>query len=870
MFLKMKIITRMGGYMNFKKRTLAVLINCFCLTGVYAETAESSQTASKRSVEKHYQIPANQLGYVLSHFAAQSGVTLSYDAKLLKGYKSNGLNGEYSVDSGFHHLLKDSPYRVVKQGSVYTLVEKSAAPAAVDGTFASPTSSDIQAAPLVQLEKITATAEKSKLKPNVIERTAEEIQRFRGTGNGDVFTDMVGVQLNSMRNEAGAVDIGIRGIQGEGRVPIVIDGSLQSTHTFRGYQGESDRSYIDMDLISQIEVEKGASKSKFGVGGVGGLVKMRTISTGDILLPNRQFGLLLKGSFYNNNKTPNIPEDEVGQQRFLLEDKLSTTDFQNGAGTAALAYKNDLVDVVAAYSKRRVGNYFAGTQGKERFGKKSRSAIVSPGQEVVNTSYESESSIIKAGINITDAQRIEANYRRHNQAAGEVMAAYWYKARHRNPNSGTVYSWYAPDGIDSMAQWSLGTAKVNTFSSNYTFKPHDNPLIDLSVGLWKTSAKMHQHNGIASGFGNFGDQYWGSYRDDRSGVNLENRSQFSTIPLSLNYGLTFDKQRMKPLNYYKRETSANALRKENSVFINGEYDISKFTLGLGSRWHKAQVEDYLDPVEKMRDYEGKFDWIGQLNYELIPGIDLYTKASSTYRQPSLFESTTSGQTFRYERNFPITAENARLGEVGIIGHLENLWVPTDQLNFSLNYYRNQTKDFLTQGVKKGRLTFINYDQVVLKGLEAEFSYANPSFFVSLGGAVNEAPKVCPYKENKCNEVGDFWSLVSVRLPPRKTMYFTAGKYFLDQKINIGTRVKYHTQKKNPRGWLKGTGVGARAVLDIPATTVVDLFAKYTVNPNLAFSLNVDNLTNRYSFDPGAVIGMPIPGRTVRAGVEMKF
>ena len=65
-------------------------------------------------------------------------------------------------------------------------------------------------------------------------------------------------------------------------------------------------------------------------------------------------------------------------------------------------------------------------------------------------------------------------------------------------------------------------------------------------------------------------------------------------------------------------------------------------------------------------------------------------------------------------------------------------------------------------------------------------------------------------------------------------------------------------------------MSGRAVTEISSETLVDLFASYKVNKNLDLSLNVDNLTNRYNFDPGTVIGMPIPGRTIKAGFEMRF
>ncbi|MFW1786503.1 hypothetical protein ACG9XL_19245, partial [Acinetobacter nosocomialis] len=78
--------------------------------------------------------------------------------------------------------------------------------------------------------------------------------------------------------------------------------------------------------------------------------------------------------------------------------------------------------------------------------------------------------------------------------------------------------------------------------------------------------------------------------------------------------------------------------------------------------------DLNDKGYALRDYDGKIDWMAQLNYQLLNGIDVYAKLSNMYRSPSLFESTVSKQTFSYDPDLPIKSENSRLVEFGFIGH----------------------------------------------------------------------------------------------------------------------------------------------------------------------------------------------------------
>ena len=708
----------------------------------------------------------------------------------------------------------------------------------------------------------------------------DKIERFRGLSNGDAFSGVGSVQVNSVRNEAGALDVGIRGVQGEGRVPIIIDGSLQSTHTFRGYQGESDRTYIDMDLISQIQVDKGATNGKYSAGAIGGLIQMKTLGVDDILLPGENFGLLFKGRSYNNNRKPDIPGDEREQQQYILSDSIKPSHFNNGAATTALAWQNDYLDMVVAYSRRVVGNYFAGKNGISRY---RGDAIVSKGQEVANTSYESHSGIARLGLNMTDNQRLEFNYRRHVQKAGEVMAAYWYKQSQEG--DGSSAAWYSPAGKDAMPQWTLGSAAVDAYSMLYSYKPENSTLVDLKAGVWRTMAKLDQHNG-AWGDGYAGDQYKLRYSDERQGINISNRSTLNAIPLSFDYGATYDEQRMKPRTSGPLdEVARDGRRSQRSGYLNGTLDYPLATLNLGTKVHRSSTTDYRENTHASEP--AKTDLLGQLKLHVTESIDLYAKASSSWRSPSLFESTSSTQTFNYNPRDPVKPENARSWEAGVSGEYHDLMTSDEKVSFKAGYFHNHIKDFISAAKLprdplmpywKSNYSFLNYDSVTLKGIELALSYDNPYFFVDSSATFYRKPEICSRDSASqsiggeqgptCTSVGYEWSLVSTRIPPRRAFNLTVGTRMLNGDMTVGSRLRYHSRKSNPEGWMQGTG--ARAVVAVPSEKIIDLFASYKVNPQLELTLNVDNLTNRYAFDPGTVIGMPMPGRTVRAGMEVRF
>lgn len=698
----------------------------------------------------------------------------------------------------------------------------------------------------------------------------ESIQRFRGTGNGDVFSGIAGVQSNSLRNEAGALDIGIRGLQGEGRVPILIDGAIQSSHTFRGYQGESDRTYIDMDLISQVSVDRGATIGNGTTGGIGGSVQMKTLTVADVLLPDRDFGVLVRGSLYNNNKSPHIPADSTGQERYILKNDIRPGQFNNGAFLGAVAYRNSKVDAIVAYSQRTVGNYFAGKHGFDDYKK----WVVNPRQEVVNTSYASKSGLAKLGWNITDNQQVEFNFRRHTQKAGEVMAAYWRKYYPKKPGSGTIYTWYPPAGHEAMPQWSLGHAQVNNYRVDYKYQPYENDLIDLNVAVWKTKAKMNQHNGIASGAGSNGDQYWGSYEDTRYGLDIDNTSKFRDGSIVLHYGLNYQQQDMKPSNTYKRETARNGVRKEYSAFINLKTTSQWVDFDVATRLHRSKTHDRNKHFDVK--FSNRIDFTGQANAHIYRGLDLYGKVGSVYRNPSLFETTHSWQSFQYDPLYPLKAENTRFLEIGLMGDYQQLFTANDEFRFKVNYFHNDIRNYISEAALPGQnpwdlnLAFANYNRVVLRGLELGLSYQNDIIFADINMTQYQTPKICPHESNQCDAVGERWSLIGTRIAPKRTITLNVGSTFYHQKAMVGARLKYHSGKESPKGWLTGTGISVRAVEVVPANTTIDLYGHYKVNDRAKVTFGVDNVTDRYAYDPGTVVSMPIPGRTIRIGFEAKF
>ena len=399
--------------------------------------------------------------------------------------------------------------------------------------------SDVTQLPLIVIN----SNEKTKDKNVNIDRN--QIDRLGVISAGDLFRGVAGVQVGDSRN-GGGLDVNIRGIQGQGRVAVTVDGAQQSLDTYRGYGGTQQRSYIDPDLISEINITKGVNKANSPVGGIGGTVAMKTLTTDDIILEGKNLGFRVTGNFLDNSidapHRSNVADGEASLK--AVPHKGRGNFFSNSAksGTVAFASKSDWIDFVAAYAKRNQGNYFAGKHGHNRYriydesGREQNSTALSygPGEEVLNSSAETESLLLKTIVRPKDDHELEFGYRYFDGNYGEIMPSDIF----RSGNAG-IY------------QYPLGQIKINTFTSGYSFNPSQNDLIDLKANLWWNEAKSDQINGsfyVPKSQTFVTDRAWVRMDNERVGGDLANTFKFDTNYglFRLNVGASFQREDISP------------------------------------------------------------------------------------------------------------------------------------------------------------------------------------------------------------------------------------------------------------------------------------------------------------------------------------
>ncbi|MDC9593892.1 TonB-dependent receptor domain-containing protein [Xenorhabdus sp. IM139775] len=339
----------------------------------------------------------------------------------------------------------------------------------------------------------------------------KEIERYKGTSPADLLKGAVGVYSGDARN-SGALDINIRGVQGQGRIPVTIDGTEQAITVGRGYNGANNRNYIDPNLISSIEIEKGPSLSRGIKGSVGGAVSIKTLGIDDVVPKGETFGINTKLETSSNSVRERTPSLSLGQDYrdvpnfarngIETDPALQVTPhsskdnklfgFKDNAFRVAVGTRQEYFDLMLAYAYRRQGNYFAGKGGAHRYDEAITQAdrelmkgarttldpylpfaarIYRPGNEVPNTSSEMRSVLIKNSWRFSDDQILLLGLRDTRMEFGDIMPS--------------RLGWVDP-AENKVPQWPLANVHQQAANLSYKWQPTDNPYVDFDLSLWTT------------------------------------------------------------------------------------------------------------------------------------------------------------------------------------------------------------------------------------------------------------------------------------------------------------------------------------------------------------------------------------------------
>jgi hypothetical protein len=252
--------------------------------------------ATTVALAKTYAIGAAPLADVLNRFAAEAGVILVFDAGVLGGAQSKGLQGRYDVHGGFQALLSGTRYdAVMNQSGGFVLRARPAAPLAPIAPVAGADHGAQAAAPTLQPINVQAST------LGTVEKLDRQMIENAAAVNGDL-TSMLRInpnvqfddaQLSSLTGgEIAPAEISIHGAKPY-QNQILLDGISISNDIDPGNKntptspdlipGSAQSLAVDASILCEIEVMDSNVSAEYGQF-VGGVVKSRICSA------RKQFG----------------------------------------------------------------------------------------------------------------------------------------------------------------------------------------------------------------------------------------------------------------------------------------------------------------------------------------------------------------------------------------------------------------------------------------------------------------------------------------------------------------------------------------------------------------------------------------------------
>lgn len=880
--------------------------------------AQAPQPSRAGAGSRELDIQAQPLGSALIAFSRQSRLQIFVDQALVAGKSAPAVRGALTPSAALDRLLVGSglSYRFKRGGTV---------------TIVGPVSASMNQMPAsdgsLMLDTIDISGGRGtpaevpyRTPAPVTQITQESIERFRGSSPADIFRGTPGVMSGEARNGGGSIDVNIRGMQGMGRVAVTVDGAENGLTVYQGYQGISNRTYVDPDLLAGVDITKGADVSSRGIAGT---VAMRTVGADDVVKAGEKWGVLVKSSFGTNTANPR-PGDLGGytwprpyvsdpqpypvptaQASGLDRPGLFTP--TSGSFSTVAAIKEANYDLLWGYAYRKQGNYFAGNNGPgagvldtgpqplcyssgfcyyppspisyahvyQNTGLTSYRA----GEQVLNTQLETESYLAKGTVRSDDGQSLQIGYNGYRSRAGDVIASLF-------------------SSVQSQATQQLqeDVTKVDTGTVRYRWKPEDNGLVDLKANMWMTSLTLltPPRTSIATNVKpeDFGlpYNYLPGNQTTMGGGDLSNRSHLSLErfgSLDFDYGASYVQEATRPTPFTNQLNagipSREGARQEIAGFGKVAYKpVDWLTLNGGLRYSHYWSQDLstitnasqVNP-QPSRDTGGYSPSAG-IVVEPIKDAQFYVNYSSALRMPTLFESVAG---YSLIPNAGLLPERSNNWEAGVNLFREGVFAPADKammkfgyFNWNVsNYVARMSKSFVdpTYGYTYSALQVVNIDRARFEGLEWSGRYQSGGFTAEVAANYYLNVEYCPTAANCANSTlsGDY---SANQVPPKYSANITLSQKLLDDDLTVGGRASYIGPRSIGYGAVQYGAAAIIAPIIWQPYWLVDVFAEYKLTKDITLRATVENLTDQYYVDPLSLVQQPGPGRTFRLGMSGKF
>jgi len=852
-----------------RKLMIATLMATTAFSFISSDWLFSAAHAQSPNASKtNFNIRAQSLSQALVQFSSTTGIQLFFNASLVRGLNSPGAHGQLNSSEALGLLLAGS-------GLTYRFTNGTTVTIERPGTAVDQRGVNIEGAiPLDTIDVSGGRASASlQNQPFVTPGSSafisqEQINRVPPVSTGDMFKDAPGVLSAGNRNGA-SVDVNIRGLQGMNRVNVMVDGTQQSTSTYRGYGGHDSRTYVDPELIGGISIEKGPSGGPYGAGAMGGVVNMRTIEARDVVKNGQPIGARLRGSWGSNSLPVPAPMTAIPRT-----ENTEILGGENFIGSFAGGLVTENIDIVAAFAARKNGNYVAGNHGATTVRFDNRTERLSPygyGQEVFNTSNDVASTLVKGTVRFLDGHSLELGYIKYKSRFGEIGPT-------------TTQFWL-------RQQEKLAETETDTYTSKYRYKPGSD-WIDFRANVWKadTASNLPASNlWHDTKSRNWGTEIWNDAKTDTPIGAFKLRTGFS-------YADEFSSSVQQTVGYVLEGFEGN--RRISSGFAEADWDVTDW-LGLSTsyRYDAFQLEGPINNVTRVPIPGGLFSstftqigtkeaeghrWNPSYAVKLTPweGVQFFGKYSEGFRPPSVRETFLglgNANGIDILPNPNLKPEVAKNYEYGVNVLQKGLLADKDSLKIKVAYFDNNYDNFIVR--MNGALvgvpatdTWGNINSAHFKGYETTLHYDVGYLFTDLTTnyytditycypqtRLAALPSGCMSKTYGRDYGQDY-------VPPQYMVRLTAGLRLFDEKLTIGGRMTSFGERT-----ISAAAGGSTISPTLwAATKVYDIFGEYKVTDDIAMNFSIENVLDTYYVDPLGVGRNPSPGLTARVGATAKF
>lgn len=331
-------------------------------------------------------------------------------------------------------------------------------------TETTPVKAEVKAVRVKGKHNASTTVERVKAK------TIQE-QMIRDTRDLVRYSSDVGVSDDGRRMKGFAM----RGVE-DNRVGISIDGvalpSSEENSLYARYGNfNNSRLSIDTELVKGVDITKGADSFESGSGSLGGNVNYRTLDARDIVLPEQNFGALLRSGYASKNR--------------------------EWANTAGFGYAGNVFDAVVLYSRRH-GHEMKSGGGDVvdfvGFGELDKQDQAERGSARIHpdpSKHNNHSYLVKLGWQPADSHRfgVSVNGQNNSNYTYEKtysLTSYWREADdvQKRTNINLNHEWTPASSVLSLLRTDLDYQKTRNGAINYKGDM-------VRTGDWRTGYQYH-------------------------------------------------------------------------------------------------------------------------------------------------------------------------------------------------------------------------------------------------------------------------------------------------------------------------------------------------------------------------------------------